>query len=107
MSADGALGRPEHGARLVVRLLSGEATDAEYDVLLVAPEQQWTARATVRESDGQVEPGVYAPEPPPPPWLVQGAHALLRSAWQRRRAGNPWPRRLARWRPAPDGSAAP
>ncbi len=107
MSADGALGRPEHGARLVVRLLSGAAADAVYEVVLAGPERRWVANATVRETEGQVELGAYAPEPAPPAWLAQAAHALLRSAWQRRRAGNPWPRRLARWRPAPDGSAEP
>jgi hypothetical protein len=106
MSADGALGRPEHGARIVVRLVSGSAADAGYEVVLAAPVVTWSASATVRESDGQVELGGYAPEPPPPAWLMQAAHALLRSAWQRRRAGHPWPRRLARWRPAPDGPVA-
>jgi hypothetical protein len=106
MSVDGALGRPEHGARIVVRLVSGSAVDAAYEVVLAAPVVTWSTSATVREGDGQVELGGFAPEPPPPAWLTQAAHALLRSAWQRRRAGNAWPRRLARWRPAPDGPAA-
>src|SRR5687767_12886623 len=74
MSADGALGRPEHGARIVVRLVSGSAADAAYEVVLAAPVVTWSTSATVRESDGQVELGSYAPEPPPPVWLTQAAH---------------------------------
>jgi hypothetical protein len=103
MSADGALGRPEHGARIVLRLMSGSAVDAAYEVVLAAPAHTWSTSASVRESDGHVELSGYSPEPAPPGWLTQAAHAVLRSAWQRRRAGNAWPRRLARWRPAPDG----
>jgi hypothetical protein len=105
MSADGALGRPEHGARIVVRLAPDGALDATYEVVLASPERAWTTSATVKESDGQVELLACSTEPGPPSWLTQAAHALLRSAWQRRRAGHVWPRRLARWRPAPDGAA--
>jgi hypothetical protein len=97
--------RPEQGARLTVRLVGGAADPAEYSVRLATAAALWDGRASVRESDGQVDAKWDALEPPPA-WLIQAAHALLRAAWQRRRAGHPWPRRLTRWRPGPDEADA-
>jgi hypothetical protein len=101
---EGALGRPEHGARIVVRLMPGDPENAAYDVTLSIAELTWQGSAVVRGVDGQVEQGPWAPLDPPS-WLTQAAHTLLRSAWQRRRAGNAWPRRLARWRPSPEAAS--
>ena len=101
---EGALGRPEHGARIVVRLMPGDPASATYGVTLSMAEVTWQGSAVVREADGQVEAGPWSPLDPPG-WLGQAAHALLRSAWQRRRAGNAWPRRLARWRPSPEAAS--
>ena len=98
--------RPEHGARLLVRLEASDATQAHYNVSLATADAGWRGRASVGELDGQVATGVWEPAGAPPEWLVQAARALLRSAWQRRRAGHPWPRRLARWRPSPGESDA-
>lgn len=36
-----------------------------------------------------------------PEWLVTLAHSLLRGAW-RSRDSAPWPRRVTRWRAAPE-----
>ena len=95
---------PEHGARVAVRLLE-EGTGSEgaaYALTLATADATWDARATVTETEGRVDVGVWEPATAPPAWLVQAAHTVLRGAWQRRRAGNPWPRRLARWRPGPE-----
>jgi len=62
----------------------------------------WIGRAKVAESDGQVSFEPWHGELELPDWLAEGARVLLRAAWQKRRAGETWPRRLARWRPEPD-----
>jgi hypothetical protein len=97
---DEALARPAHGARLIVKLEPAAGGDGRYVLLIATPEAEWRGDATVREADGAVTFGAWSAAEPEP-WVVQAAHALLRSAWQRRRSGNPWPRRLARWRPLP------
>jgi len=94
--------RPEHGARLLVRLVATDAAQAEYDLSLATADADWRGRASVGELDGQVAVAAWEPAGAAPEWLAQAVRALLRSAWQRRRAGHPWPRRLARWRPSPD-----
>jgi hypothetical protein len=94
------LARPAFGARLLVKLESGSASDALYAATVTTGEQAWGGKASVGEADGEVSLGdTLSGELPP--WLAQALRALLRSAWQRRRAGHPWPRRLARWRPEP------
>lgn len=94
------LPRPAFGARLLVKLVPGGATDAVYSVAVTTASQAWTGEAAVRDADGDVAVGGALGEDLPA-WLAQALRALLRSAWQRRRAGHPWPRRLARWRPEP------
>jgi hypothetical protein len=100
-----AVERPEHGARLLVRLAAMDPAQAEYSLSLATAEADWRGRASVGELDGQVVVGAWE-SAGPPEWLIQAARALLRSAWQRRRAGHPWPRRLARWRPSPGEAGA-
>jgi hypothetical protein len=97
--------RPEQGARLLVRLIDQTEGAATYAVALATRGAAWEGQACVRESEGAVDVSAWTPAAPPA-WLAQGMHALLRSAWQRRRAGHPWPRRLARWRPSPDEAEA-
>jgi hypothetical protein len=98
-----ALARPTHGARLLVKLEPGAEGDGVYTLLLTTSDAEWRGQANVREEDGQVSLGDF-PDGAPPRWLLQATHALLRGAWQRRRAGHVWPRRLARWRPVPDAA---
>lgn len=93
--------RPEQGVRLLARMVEHDVEAATYAIALATHDAAWEARACVRDSDGAVDVSAWTPEAPPT-WLAQGTHALLRSAWQRRRSGHPWPRRLARWRPSPD-----
>jgi hypothetical protein len=97
--------RPEHGARVTVRLAAIDATKADYSVALATAGGSWQARASVVELDGEVALAPWEAAGAPPEWLVQAARAVLRSAWQRRRAGHVWPRRLARWRPSPEPGA--
>lgn len=99
-----SLERPEHGGRLLARLVEAGTDGAVYEVHLATASASVQGRASVQEGDGRVEVASWQTSAAPPSWLVQAAHALLRSAWQRRRAGHPWPRRLARWRPSPEES---
>jgi hypothetical protein len=100
--------RPTHGGRLEARLSSENREGVEYVLALSIAEASWEGRAAVAERDGSVRIGAWSGEGAPPAWLAEGARVLLRFAWQRRRAGHPWPRRLARWRPGPesDGEAS-
>jgi hypothetical protein len=102
--SDDASSSSAHGARLVARLDSGAAADATYALIVSADGGEWTGIARVRAEDGDVGFGAWADDGPPS-WTVVALRALLRSAWQKRRAGEPWPRRLARWRPTPAPSA--
>ncbi len=101
-----SLTSPEHGGRLLARLRTDAQprAGAAYAVVLSTESSSWETHAVVQELDGRVELGAWSGDEAPPAWLVQAAHALLRGAWQRKRAGHPWPRRLARWRPAPGAS---
>jgi hypothetical protein len=99
--AEPRLDPPTNGGRLLVKLDASPAHAASYTVVLATASGTWEAEAVVRESDGQIEQSPWRPAAAVPDWLEQATHALLRSAWQRRRAGHPWPRRLSRWRPAP------
>jgi hypothetical protein len=98
--SDDVLERPAHGARLVLRNDSEAGADGGYVLVVSTAAGVWHGRATVSAEDGAVVFGAWE-DAEPAPWLLAALHALLRSAWQRRRAGEPWPRRLARWRPAP------
>ncbi|HSU38689.1 MAG TPA: hypothetical protein VLJ38_03945, partial [Polyangiaceae bacterium] len=49
-----ALERPEHGARLLVRLELTDAVRADYSVSLATAAAGWRGRASVVELDGQV-----------------------------------------------------
>jgi hypothetical protein len=103
---DEVLDRPAHGARLVVRLDPASGADARYALAVSTAESEWHGSATVRAEDGEVAFNAWE-NGEPAPWLVTALHALLRSAWQRRRSGESWPRRLARWRPAPGEPESP
>jgi hypothetical protein len=103
---DEVLDRPAHGARLVARIDPASGADGAYEVAVSTAEGVWQGRATVRADDGEVAFSAWE-SGEPVPWLVAALHALLRSAWQRRRSGEPWPRRLARWRPAPAAPESP
>jgi len=105
--SDEAASRPAHGARLVVKLVDSTATAAGvYALALSTPEGEWSGTATVGLEEGTVAFSSWVGGEPAS-WVVAALRALLRSAWQKRRAGEPWPRRLARWRPTPSPGESP
>lgn len=97
--------RPEFGGRLLAKWTSEDGTGVVYAVGVADPSGAWMSTATVADEDGAI---VFAPWSPgaPPEWLEHALHAMLRSVWQGRRAGLAWPRRLSRWRPAPEAGVA-
>jgi hypothetical protein len=101
MSGDELI-RPQHGGRLEAKLVSHTSEQAAYELGLSVASDSWQGRASVADAGGAVSFEPWRSEKAPPDWLTDAARALLRSAWQRRRAGSAWPRRLARWRPGPD-----
>lgn len=101
--SDEVLDGPAYGARLVIKLDPASGEEGGYALSVTTAAGAWHGSATVRAEDGEVVFGAWE-NGEPGPWLVTALHALLRLGWQRKRAGEPWPRRLARWRPAPAGS---
>lgn len=104
--SDEATARPAHGARLVVKLDPGAPVEGVYALAVSTPDGEWSGSATVGAEDGAVTFGSWGSHDPAS-WVVAALRALLRLAWQRRRAGEPWPRRLARWRPTPPPAESP
>jgi hypothetical protein len=92
------------GIRITARLTTSSEAGASYDVALLCEEGDFTVTATLDSPDGVVTLGSWE-RVEPPSALVQPVRALLRSAWQRRRSGHAWPRRLARWRPRNEADA--
>ncbi len=96
---------PENGGKIELKLSQTGGDRAEYAVLLQTAEHRWRASVWVGASLGksQVEFGPWVGEAPgePPAWLTEDARAALKAALRTSQAGGPWPRRLARWRPAP------
>ena len=94
--------QPQAGGRVVLEL---EETGAEivYAAALYTPDAIHTGRARIAADDGAIRWDEWAPATPPA-WLVEMAHAFLRSEWRARRPGledpEPWPRRINRWREA-------
>jgi hypothetical protein len=101
--------QPDSGGRFQAVLISEQASGARFRVELSTSAGVWQNEASVSESAGEVEWGTWsvtahlpAAEPAEPPeWLCRYLRAALRSAW-RGRAEDGWPRRLTRWRDAPD-----
>jgi hypothetical protein len=93
--------RPDHGGRVLLSLRS-VASEVVYDVSLATPAGEWLATARISHT-GQVELA-FAGTDRPPAWLSESVHALLRLAWRDRQSPDParWPRRIQRWKKAPD-----
>jgi hypothetical protein len=97
--------QPESGGRLEARLAASDASGARFSVELSSPAGAWTSEVSVAAADGEVSwqswSGGTAGAGEPPAWLCHYLRAALRSAW-RARAEDGWPRRLTRWREAPE-----
>jgi hypothetical protein len=87
-----------HGVRVVARLASSDGTSAGYELEVTLPGAVFLGRA---EFSGDGELALAWSGPAPLGAVEAMVRALLRSGWHRRRAGEPWPRRLSRWRPDP------
>lgn len=88
-----------HGVRFVARLGRSDETSASYELEVTQPSGAFAGRA---EFTGEGELSLLWSAEAPPASVESMLRALLRSGWHRRRAGEPWPRRLSRWRPEPD-----
>jgi hypothetical protein len=93
--------QPEAGGRFEAHLIAEERTNARFRVELGTPAGQWSSEARVSRATGEVEWGAWAGPADPPDWLRRYLRSALRSAW-RSHAEQGWPRRLTRWRAAPD-----
>lgn len=98
--------KPElaHGIRVVARLVRSDDTSASYELEVALPGEMFVGRA---EFSGEGELSIAWNADAPPSTVEQVLRPLLRSGWHRRRAGEPWPRRLSRWRPDPSGEQEP
>jgi hypothetical protein len=94
--------QPRHGGRIVLRLLAVTERCAQYDVELFEPERGWSGKAEVLLSAGAVEFSGFSSKPPQ--WLCDLARTALRTLFRNHKEEG-WPRRIARWRPAPDVEA--
>lgn len=90
-----------HGGNVEFRLSQQSPEEVRYAAELSVEAQTALGLAVIRRSDGDIS---FSWETrPPPSWLTDMAHAMLRSQWRtRQRDGTPWPRRLKRWRPGPE-----
>ena len=95
------------GGRFSLQLHDHGAERACYALTLSSGGGEWSADATVRVADGNVEFGAWRGDGgEPPPWLLQYARAALRSTWHSH-AERGWPRRLTRWRDTPSRAESP
>jgi hypothetical protein len=96
--------QPDTGGRFEVLLLSQDANGARFRVELSTNAGVWSNEALVSQASGEVEWGAWvtaADSVTPPEWLSKYLRAGLRAAW-RAHSEDGWPRRLTRWRDAPD-----
>lgn len=92
---------PQNGGRLLLTLQQVGQASACYVVTLYEPREQWSGQAEVRFGDGQVDfTGLDAAAP----WLCDLTRMILRTTW-RNSESEGWPRRIQRWRPAPNGAS--
>lgn len=92
------------GGRLNLELVAGAGVS--YAAELEAGAAIW--RGTLRvDAGGKVS---FEPWPgaEPPAWLCQATIAIVRAEWRNRQGPDPspWPRRITRWRKAPDPTLA-
>lgn len=92
--------RPDHGARLELKLTQTSAEGVRYALTLFLPEREITTEVLIRVASGALELGDWEGSPPPA-WLDAVARALLRTIWRGAASDGEWPRRVTRWRPEP------
>jgi hypothetical protein len=87
------------GARFRFDRLAVEGSQASYAVLVELPEGSCSGTAHLGPAGVSLEPF----SPPPPPWAIEQATALLRTVAKNHAGDGDWPRRVHRWR-APRGA---
>jgi len=92
----------DSGGRFTARLLDEDAERARFALELSTAEGLWSTEAVVSSAAGEVTWQAWTGSGEPPAWLVHYARSALRSAW-RAQGEEGWPRRLTRWRGAPEG----
>jgi hypothetical protein len=93
--------QPESGGRLEARLSTSDASGARYTVELSTAAGTWSSEVLVSLASGEVSWQSWSGPGEPPDWLCRYLRSALRSAW-RSHAEDGWPRRMTRWREAPD-----
>jgi hypothetical protein len=97
--------QPDAGGRFEALLIAQDESGARFRVELATSAGLWTSEAAVSAQAGEVQWRTWSGTPDtlgePPEWLCRYLRATLRAAW-RGRAEDGWPRRLTRWRDAPD-----
>jgi hypothetical protein len=89
--------RPTNGVRFELRLAGEPAARAVYEVELALSGAAFAGSAAIEPESGQV---VFAWQAEPPAWCESAVRAQLRTLYRERATG--YPRRVTRWRPAPD-----
>ncbi|MEN9577018.1 MAG: hypothetical protein RJA70_27 [Pseudomonadota bacterium] len=88
--------RPHSGGRVTVKLTGKDEHRVTYELSCLVAEASHQGTAVVELATGVVSVDCEAA----PDWISAFAQVLLRGAW-RTRESTPWPRRLTRWRAAP------
>ena len=98
---------PKNGGKIELKLGPATPELAEYEARLQTATAIFHTRvqvsATASAGPKQVEFGAWASDAggEPPEWLTADARAALKAALRTSQASGRWPRRIARWRPAP------
>jgi hypothetical protein len=85
-----------------LRRLEGDGDSVEYGGDVVTPSETYALTVRITVADGIVTLTTNGEDPPV--WLLEMVRTTLRSAWHAHRAGVSWPRRLTRWREAPEAN---
>ena len=92
--------RPDHGARLELKLTQGSETRADYTLIVLTSDAELSAQVSLDAAADSLQLASWQGGVPPA-WLESYAHALLRSVLRTKNSDGDWPRRLTRWRPGP------
>jgi hypothetical protein len=88
------------GVKFELRLRHEAEGRTHYDVELKLPEAHHEGTATIEPEAGRV---AFEWQTAPPDWCENTVRAQLRTLYRERASG--YPRRVTRWRPAPEGAA--
>jgi hypothetical protein len=88
------------GVRFELRLSNAAEGRAHYEVELQVRDTRHQGTATIEPEAGRV---AFDWQSAPPDWCEGTVRAQLRTLYRERASG--YPRRVTRWRPAPEGAA--